>query len=257
MLIYPFVFLFGLIIGSFLNVLIYRLPHQENWVSKRSYCPKCKTQIPFYRNIPLLSFLLQKGKCHECNDQINFQYPAVELVVGVISVFLWPKVINLDSIFNYFFLLSIFSSFLVHFIIDYRHKILPDEINIYLAFLFLGYGLLKFPFLYVIIGGAVGFLIPYGVAYFFYKLRGIEGLGGGDIKLFGALGLYLGPQGIMLNIFLSCLLGSFVGLFLILIKVLDKNKPLAFGPFIIVAAFFQIFFPDHITHFTKMVGLLM
>ena len=98
--------------------------------------------------------------------------------------------------------------------------------------------------MHIILGGCLGFGFPYVVAYIFLKWKGIEGLGGGDIKLFGALGIYLGPQGVMQNIFLSCLLGSIIGVSLIILKLIDKKKPIPFGPFIIIAAIIQIFFPS-------------
>jgi len=238
-------------------LLLRRLPIEENWALKRSYCPVCKTTIPFYRNIPLLSFFLQRGRCHSCNAKISIQYPLVEAICGVVSILLMPTGYDLNQVFNYFFLMSVFCSFLVHIVVDVRHKILPDEINLYLALLFLTYGLLRQPYLEVLLGGLVGFFLPYSVAYLFFKIRGIEGLGGGDIKLFGALGIYLGIKGIMLNIFMSCFLGSVIGIILIFLKLQDKNKPLAFGPFIIVSAFFQIFFPDFVFFLSKTVGLII
>lgn len=257
MFFFVFVFAFGAIIGSFLNVLIYRLPLGINWVYKRSFCPLCNNEIPLFRNIPIMTFIFQHGKCHQCKNSISFQYPLIEIISGIAALYLFPSVFTINSLINYFFLLSVFYSFLVHFIIDIKHHILPDEVNIYLALLFLVYGVLNFPIVNVICGGLFGFFLPYLVAYLFYKLKGIEGLGGGDIKLFGALGFYLGLKGIMLNIFYSCLLGSVIGVFLILTKVQDKNKPIAFGPFIITTAFLQIFFPDFVLKVTKMVGLLL
>ena len=249
--------IFGVIIGSFLNVLIYRLPREENWVSKRSYCPKCNAPIPFYRNIPILTYILQRGRCHNCGVKISVQYPIVEFISGVAAVVIFPSVISIDSLIYYFFLYSVFCAFLVHFMVDLRHQILPDEVNIYLALLFAFYGFFHMSFIEMILGGVFGFFLPYSVAYIFYKFRGIEGLGGGDIKLFGALGLYLGIKGIILNIFMSCFLGSIVGVTLIVFKIQDKNKPLAFGPFIIIAGFLQIFFPEMVLKATKTLGLLM
>jgi len=253
-LLHIFIFIFGAMIGSFLNVLIFRLPRGMNWVYKRSFCPNCKTSIPFWRNIPLFTYVIQRGKCHNCSTSIHFRYPVVELLMAAAAVILFPENLYISNLVNYLFLFSVFAAFLVHFVVDLQHKILPDEINIYLAILFLSYGMYYYSFLSVLVGGLVGFFIPYSVAYLFYKLKGVEGLGGGDIKLFGALGLYLGPQGIMFNIFISCFLGSVIGIFLILFKVLDKDKPLAFGPFIIIAAFFQIFFPDQVTQLINYIG---
>ena len=256
-LIWAFVFIFGTILGSFLNVLIHRLPTGENWVSKRSYCPKCNIQIPLYRNIPIVTYLVQIGKCHHCENKISIRYPVIELLTGICAVLLLPSSLSVDSLFNYFFLFSILCSFVVHFVVDLKHHILPDEINIYLALLFGFYGFFHQSILHMVVGGVFGFFLPYSVAYLFYKFRGVEGLGGGDIKLFGALGLYLGVKGIILNIFMSCFLGSIVGVGLIILKAQDKNKPIAFGPFIIIAGFLQIFFPGIVLKATKTLGLLM
>ena len=96
-------------IGSFLNVLIYRLPSEENWISKRSACRMCGIRIPLYRNIPLLSFIIQRGKCHNCGGKINYQYPLVELIIGLSAILLIPKNFTADGILNYFFLISVLS----------------------------------------------------------------------------------------------------------------------------------------------------
>ena len=244
-------------IGSFLNVLIYRLPLEIDWIYLRSFCPKCNNKIPIWHNIPIFSFVFQRGKCNSCQERISWQYPVVELLTAFSFLVLFPKNINLDALYNYLFLVAVFSAFIVHFIVDIKHKILPDQVNIYLALLFVVYGFFKLPLMHVFLGGVIGFFIPYSVAYAFYKLKGIEGLGGGDIKLYGALGLYLGPQGIMTNIFLSCLLGSLVGVLLILTKVLDRNQPLAFGPFIVISAFSQIFFPSVVEKLINLIGFLI
>ena len=182
MILSVFIFIFGAMIGSFLNVLIYRLPKEMNWVSKRSHCPNCNIQIPFYRNIPIITFILQLGKCHHCKSKIGFTYPFVELLTAIVGLLLFPKHINLDNLLFYSFYFSIFCVFLVHFIIDVRHQILPDELNLYLFCIFAFYGFFKLNIFEVIIGGIIGFGFPYLVAYLFYKFKGIEGLGGGDIK---------------------------------------------------------------------------
>ena len=118
-----------------------------------------------------------------------------------------------------------------------------DSLNIYLLVLILSYSAFNFPWTYWLIGGTIGFCAPLAVTWLFYKLRGQIGLGGGDIKLFGILGLYFGPVGIIFCIFLSCFLGALIGLTLIGIGKLTKEKPMAFGPAILIVAAFQIFFP--------------
>ena len=145
------------------------------------------------------------------------------------------------QLFNFLFFLGIFSAFLVHFIVDLKHQILPDSINIYLGLLFFTVSVLTKPWTHWLIGGGIGLGFPLLVSWIFYLLRGQVGLGGGDIKLYAVLGIYLGPIAIMQNIFLSCFLGAIVGLLLMATKIIKKENPIPFGPFIIITACFQIF----------------
>jgi leader peptidase (prepilin peptidase) / N-methyltransferase len=190
-------------IGSFLNVLILRIPCGENFVSERSKCTSCGTLIKWYENIPILSYLFLLGKCSKCKAKISLQYPLVEIFIGLVSVFLMPKYFTIEVLGSYLFFFSIFCALFVHFIIDIRHKILPDGINIYLALLFLIYSSINYNYKFWLIGGLIGFLFPLAVTYAFYLLKNKVGLGGGDIKLYGALGIILGPAGILYNIFFS------------------------------------------------------
>ena len=195
-------------------------------------------------NIPVISYIFLKGKCGFCNKTISIRYPAIEIIVGTASFMLFPShQLSLDLIVHYLFYFSIFCVFLAHFIIDLEFQILPDELNVYLLLIMLVYSFLNFSFSHWIIGGLIGFLVPYGITWAFYKFRGQIGMGGGDIKLFGVLGIYLGPQGIIYNIFFSCFLGSLVGGAYILIARKEKNHAFAFGPYILIVAFIQIFLP--------------
>ena len=136
---------------------------------------------------------------------------------------------------------------LVHFVIDVEHHLLLDRINIFFLIVILPYVLYFYDPYYWITGGLIGFLGPLSITWLFYKFRGVVGLGGGDIKIFGVLGLLLGPLGILNNIFMSCLLGSVIGVVLIALKKLNKDTPFAFGPYIIVTAAIQIYFPEFFT----------
>ncbi len=158
-----------------------------------------------------------------------------------------PRDLEPNSLLTFFFMFSVFCSFLVHFVVDLQHQILPDSVTIYLALLFLAVSALNKPINFWIIGGALGVAFPLGVTWVFYKLKGQVGLGGGDIKLFGALGIYLGPVGIMQNIFLSCFFGALVGLAMIGLGKMKKENPIPFGPFILLVGAFQIFLPDLFT----------
>lgn len=234
--------LFGLLVGSFLNALIYRLPREINIALPRSSCPNCKKVINWYENIPVLSFLVLRGKCSGCKTKISWQYPAIEILTCLAAILLAPTQISGQAIFLFLFYFGVFSAFLVHFIVDIKHQILPDSINIYLACLFFAVSLINRHWTFWLIGASIGIGFPALVSWIFYKLRGQIGLGGGDIKLYGALGLYLGPLGIIHNIFLSCFLGAVVGVILMLFKVIKKENPIPFGPFIIIVGFVQIFF---------------
>ncbi len=237
-----FVFTFGAIIGSFLNALIYRIPREINIAVPRSSCPNCKKLIYWYENIPILSFIILRGKCSGCSNKISVRYPLIELTVGLFSLISFPANLDLHYLILFLVQISVFSAFVVHFFIDLDFQILPDSINAYLAIIFLIWGLVDKGLAYSISGGLIGFIFPYLVSYAFLKIRNVEGLGGGDIKLWGALGLYLGPVGIAYNIFLSCFLGSIVAISLILLKKMSKDTPLPFGPFILIVAVIQIFF---------------
>lgn len=236
-----FASLFGLLVGSFLNALIYRLPRGINIAFPRSSCTECKKIITWYENIPIISFIFLRGKCSGCGTRISWEYPAIEFTAAAFAFLIAPKTIDSTELLNFFFFFSVFCAFLVHLIVDLKHQILPDSINIYLALLFLLVSLFTQVWTYWFIGGAIGLGFPLLVSWIFYQLKGEVGLGGGDIKLFGALGLYLGPIGIMQNIFLSCFLGALIGIILITTKVIRRENPIPFGPFIIAVAGFQIF----------------
>jgi len=238
-------FVFGLIIGSFLNVVILRLPVKKNLVSTRSACPACGSQLKWFHNLPLLSFLFLRGKCGYCGQRISWRYPLIELLTGLVSYWLFPDVINVASMGMYLFMFSIACVFICHLFIDLDHKLLLDNLNLYLLAIILPYSVINFYWTYWAMGGALGFGMPLLVTWLFYKLRGQVGLGGGDIKLFGILGLLLGPTGIFFTIFLSCFVGAIIGILLIVTKKMSKENPMPFGPSILMVAAFQIFFPRY------------
>ncbi|MBL6988922.1 MAG: prepilin peptidase [Bacteriovoracaceae bacterium] len=234
----------GINIGSFINVLIIRIPKKMDVIYARSACPYCNHQICWYENIPLLSFIFLKGACSNCKSKISWQYPFVELITGIISILLLPRVFTLISIVDYFFLFTTACVFIIHFFIDIKHKILPNSLNLYLLAIFLFRSIYFYPISYWLTGALVGALFPFIVTSAYYYIKKQEGMGMGDIKLFGILGIHLGPFGIIHNIFLSCFLGSIIGLSLIARKKMNLNNHLAFGPYILVVATFQIFYPD-------------
>lgn len=242
-LIYSFIFYFGAMIGSFLNALIYRLPRDIPVSLPRSKCTSCQKLIYWYENIPIFSYVFLRGKCSKCKSKISIRYPLVEILLGVCSLLLYPSDITEMNLILYIFNLTVVASFVVHFLVDVEHQILPNEVTLYLLIIFILHGIFFSTPLNMILGLIIGGGVPAFVTWVFYKLKGQIGLGFGDIKLYGTLGIFLGPYGVIQNIFLSCMLGAFVSLFLIAIKVANKNTKLAFGPYIIVIATLQIIFP--------------
>lgn len=234
----------GALIGSFLNVLIYRLPIKKDIVFDRSACPSCGGQIPFYLNIPLIGFIFLRGKCQKCKQPIRWRYPLVELITAVIFVFALPEHIDVISFYSYFLHVGVSCALIVHFFIDLEHRLLLDKINVYLLLLILPYSIIFNLPMFWLVGGAIGFLGPLLVSWLFFKIKGKMGLGGGDIKLWGVLGLLLGPVGIMENIFFSSFLGSIIGIILIIQKRYHSDAGIPFGPFIILVALSQMYFPN-------------
>lgn len=247
-------FMIGASIGSFLNVVIYRLPRGQSPVHPRSKCPSCGDSIPWYLNLPVMSYVFLKGQCRKCRFKIPISYLAIEILMGLVSLALLPDFSRVESLYGYFFYMSIFSIFVAHFVIDLQFKILPDALNIYLAFILGTFSIVFNSVWFWAIGAAIGFGFPYLITWLFYKYSGKVGLGGGDIKLYGALGLYLGPVGVMTNIFMSCFLGSVVTLLLIALKLFKREDFIPFGPFILIVAFFQIFLPEQFSWLLSILG---
>ena len=246
------IFIVGAVVGSFLNVIIYRLPKEEDFVWKRSYCPHCGNPIPFYLNIPIISFIFLLGKCFSFKERISARYPFVELLTGLYFVYTWPLIISTMGIVNWVILLVIFSILICHFFIDIDYHILPDRLNLILLVFSLVYAFLFLNWKSSLIGGAVGFIFPYLISYLFYKIKGVEGLGGGDIKLWGILGILLGAMGIIENIFFSSLLGSLIAGGTIALGKKDKSYAFAFGPYIILSYIIQFHFSAYIPSFLKL-----
>ncbi len=240
-----YIFVFGALIGSFLNVVILRLPLKKDLVATRSACPSCGTQLRWYQNIPILSFSVLRGKCGFCQAPISWRYPAIELLTGAVALALAPADLTGPELANFLFFFTVACIFIAHFFIDLDHHLLLDSLNLYLLAIFLLFSFFTYDWSFWLIGGAIGFGAPFLVTWAFYKLRGQIGLGGGDIKLYGILGIYLGPVGVVFTIFLSCFLGALVGLGLIAAGKLTKDKPMAFGPAILLVAAFQIYFPGY------------
>ncbi len=239
-----FIFILGAMIGSFLNVIIYRLPRNIDFVFMRSHCTVCKKTIPFYFNIPVLGYLILRGKCSNCGERYSYKYPLVELFTAMAFVFIYQRFSLFIQPIEFIIYSSIFAVLVCIFFIDLEFYIIPNSLNLYLLSIFLLKSFLYEPLEFWLLGGFIGFFFPFMVTWLYSLLRGQIGLGMGDVKLYGVLGIFLGPLGITQNIFLSCFLGALIGGTLIVIKKMDRNTPIPFGPFIVLVAMFQIYFPQ-------------
>jgi len=244
--------LLGLIIGSFLNVLIYRIPIGKSIVKPRSYCPLCKKPIKFYDNIPVISFIVLQGKCRGCKAKISLQYPLVEIFTAFtfwISYSFYFSISPIYTLFTIIFLCII----LVLAIIDFKHMILPDELTIGGGVLFLIYSFFN-PFITYkdAFISAFGSALAFTLLYFFYiKVRKIEGLGFGDVKMMILLGAFLGVNRLLIALLLASLSGVIIGLIFIIFKGKDLKTKLPFGTFLGLGAYVSIFWGDCILRFIQ------
>ncbi len=233
------IILFGLALGSFLNVVIYRLPRKLSLIKPGSFCPTCHHKIPFYYNIPLLSYIILRGKCKFCGHKISLTYPLVELLTPLSFLILYLK-----FSFTVFFLFSVIftSGLIVLAFIDYYHQILPNEITLPGSFVFLVYSFFN-PYLNFgrallgILLGA-GFLLLIYWTYFFIKK--IEGLGFGDVKMMIMVGAFLGWLKTFFTLILGSFIAAFIGILLIIFKKKDLKYSLPFGTFLSPAAFVSL-----------------
>jgi leader peptidase (prepilin peptidase)/N-methyltransferase len=226
--------LFGLIIGSFLNVVIYRLPRGQSLVSPPSTCPRCDTRIRPIDNIPVLSWLLLRGRCHKCGAPISIQYPIVELVTGLLfALVAWAT--PAGPLLAARLLLVVI--LVVLFGIDLHHQILPNVITlpgIAIGFLF---SLAGPPgWMDSLIGIALGGGILYAIAAAYYAVRREEGLGMGDVKMLAMIGAFLGWKAVLVTLILSSFAGAIVGIAIIAMTRGNMRLALPFGTFLSLGA---------------------
>ena len=271
------IFVLGLLIGSFLNVVVHRLPimMEREWhrqcaelheklppeyepltlVAPRSRCPQCQHQITALENIPIISYILLKGKCAECGNSISARYPLVELFTGLISGFVayrfgfnWELLAVL--IFSWTLIASSF--------IDIDKTLLPDSMTLPLMWLGL---LLSLGNVFVtpsdaLLGAAFGYLSLWSVYHLFKLVTGKEGMGYGDFKLLAAIGAWVGWQQLPLVILLSALVGTVIGLTMMIVKRRGKDTPIPFGPYLAAAGWIALLWGDQLTNsYLKLWGL--
>ena len=226
-------FILGTIFGSFLNVVIYRVPKKKSIISPRSHCPNCKNIIPFYRNIPLVSFIIQKGKCNNCKISISLIYPLTEIIIGLIFLI---GIYNFKGAELISFILASSLLYVVS-VIDYKYFIIPLEISFFILLSLLPNIIFSInPLFYF-----YGFIVGLGYLLFIYIITWVitrkEPLGLGDLQLICLLGLWLGPLKILITIFLSACIGILYWILLYFVKGHEKNRKLPLGTFLSFSAF--------------------
>lgn len=271
---------FGLFIGSFLNVVIHRLPimldrewkqasremlsldaevnndeKPYNIVEPRSACPKCGHQITWYENIPVISYLILGGKCSNCKTKISARYPAVEIVTGILF-FICAHTFGYSILTFWTCILA--SLLLVLSLIDYDTKLLPDQ----LVYILLWTGLfanISSSFVSLesaVLGALIGYLSLWSIFWIFKLATGKEGMGYGDFKLFAALGAWFGWQSLFLIIMLASVAGAILGILLMIISSKDRNYAIPFGPYLAIAGFVYLFYgPAIIQYYLQSVGM--
>lgn len=228
------VLVLGLIIGSFLNVCIHRIPRRLSLVRPGSACPSCGHSVRPYDNVPLVSYLVLRGRCRDCGARISTRYPLIELATGLSFVAVstvyadpWSRAVGFA-----FAALMVVVAF-----VDYDHRIIPNRVVLFGA----GLGLLGAPVAPPGLAGAlVGALVGGGtllaVAFLYRATTGVEGMGAGDVKLMAMVGLFVGWQGALFTIFIGALVGSVFGLGLIVFKGQGRRAAVPFGTFLAPAA---------------------
>lgn len=286
-----FIFVFGLLVGSFFNVVIHRLPiilnrewkqtateilteakcevscpkdelpAKYNLISPRSKCPKCQHQISAMENIPVVSWLWLKGKCRNCKTKISARYPMVELLTAILFAF---------SAYYFGFSWSLafallFNSYLIcGSFIDYDHKILPDQLTLPLVWFGLVAAMLidtpatgfAINLESAVVGALAGYLVLWSIYWLFKLVTGKEGMGHGDFKLLAAIGAFVGYQQLPLVIILSTITGAVLGIITIAISKKGRDHKIPFGPFLAIAGFIALHWGKTITeHYIQFLSL--
>ena len=239
------IFVLGLIVGSFSNVCIYRVPRNESVIYPGSHCPKCHSNISPIDNIPLLSYILLKGRCRNCRSKISIQYPVVEFLTGLIYLIIY-LIYGLSIQSLVYLILS--SALIIIAFIDLNEQIVPDVISLpgigvglilsffvpYISFINSASG--------VVVGGGIILIIALVGSMIFKK----EAMGGGDIKLAAMIGAFLGWRYTIISLFLGFFLGALAGIFLILSKIKSREDMVPFGPFIALGSLITLLWGEKI-----------
>ncbi len=240
-------FILGAVIGSFLNVCIYRIPEGLSIVSPPSSCPKCGHKIRWYENIPIISYLFLLGRCSACKVGISWRYPAIEALTGIIfTLVLYYFGFSEATLVYWLFAASL----VVITFIDLDHQIIPDVISLpgipigFLCSFFIPWLAWYDSLLGILLGGGILF----AVAWLYEVLAKREGMGGGDIKLLAMLGAFLGWKAILPIVFIASLIGTVVGVPVMIFQKKDSRLAIPFGPFLAFASFVYLFWGREIIY---------
>ena len=234
-------FIFGACIGSFLNVCIYRIPAALSIVHPGSSCPRCKAMIPFYDNIPILSYLLLRGKCRNCGAPIAIRYPFVELLGGLFAL---ACALSFGPTLHGLVVFAFIATLTVVTFIDLDHRIIPDTISLpgipifFIAALAIPSITWQASAIGIVAGGGSLFAVAWG----YQLMTGREGMGGGDIKLLAMIGAMVGWQGILFTLFAASAIGTIVGLLAMVRSGKGMRLAIPFGPFLAMGAVIYLFF---------------
>ncbi len=238
--------LFGLIIGSFLNVCIYRIPNGKSIVWPASFCPKCGNPIKWYDNVPVLSYILLWGKCRHCKEPISCQYPLIEILTSILTVlFVWKWGL---TAWTGVVLVAVYCLIILS-VIDMKLMIIPDRFSLGLIVFGLAVSWLNpyfdgsvwHHFLQSLLGAGVGFLGTLAMALLGYVLFRKEAMGGGDVKLMGGIGALVGWEGVVTTVIFASVLGLIYSLYLMIFKGKRRGDAIPFGPFLSMGALINLF----------------
>jgi leader peptidase (prepilin peptidase) / N-methyltransferase len=239
------VFVLGLIVGSFSNVCIYRIPRNESVIYPASHCPKCRNKIKPIDNIPLLSYILLKGRCRNCGSKISIQYPLVEFLTGLIYLIIY-LIYGLSIQSLAYIILS--SALIIITFIDLQEQMIPDVIS--LPGIVVGL-ILSFMVPYIsFINSALGALVGGGIILIIAWVGSIifkkEAMGGGDVKLTAMIGAFLGWRYTIISLFWGFFLGALIGIILIMTKIKKREDAIPFGPFIALGSIITLLWGEKI-----------
>lgn len=238
-------FIFGAIVGSFLNVCILRIPAGNSIAYPPSHCPKCQYAIKWYDNIPMISYLVLMGKCRNCKERISFRYPLVEFLTAIFSL---AAMMMFGPSLAFLIYFAFVSSLIVITFIDLDHQIIPDIISLpgiplgFLASFVLPEITYKESLIGIVIGGGLLLLVAIGYEFITKK----EGMGGGDVKLLAMIGAFLGWKGVLFTIFSGSLVGTIIGVTIMVAQGKDSKYAIPFGPFLSMGALLYLFFGEPI-----------